>query len=160
MKWSELGEIQRNALVAEKVMGWQWIPYTFYDAAPPDDQLWLLPDGQSVACLTSGEWTYYLDEPEIYPEGSVFPLPHKDNRHIPYWIPRYTTSMDAAWLVVEKILDKVVFTSEVGDWSNESKYVVITFGRTLSQDEIRTAAATMPEAICIAALKTVGVEIG
>lgn len=30
-------------------------------------------------------------------------------------LPHYTTSMDAAWLVVEKILDKVVFTCEVGD---------------------------------------------
>lgn len=83
----------------------------------------------------------------------------KDGLPVGGSLPHYTTSMDAAWLLVEKMLDKVVFTCEVGDWGNESKYVVITFDRTPAQNEIRTAASTMPEAICLAALKVVGYEI-
>jgi hypothetical protein len=75
-------------------------------------------------------------------------------------LPAYTTDMTAAWLVVEKMLEKVVFTCEVGDSvSNESKYVVIAFDRTPAQNEVRTAAATMPEAICLAAFKAFGIKI-
>lgn len=75
-------------------------------------------------------------------------------------LPAYTTDMTAAWRVVEKMLEKVVFTCEVGDYaSNESKYVVITFDRTPTQNEVRTAATTMPEAICLAAFKAFGIKI-
>lgn len=75
-------------------------------------------------------------------------------------LPAYTTDMAAAWLVVEKMLERVVFTCEVGDYgSNEGKYVAITFDRTSAQNEVRTTAATMPEAICLAAFKAYGIKI-
>lgn len=174
MKWSELSEIQKNALVCEKIFGWQWIPYTYYDAAPPDGQLWLLPDGQSVSKLTPGEWTYYLDEPEVYPEGSPFPLPHKDNRHLPYWIPDYSTSMDAVWSIVEKLAERELFVNfEMHYLKKDRRYdfdrinVNFCFRNTVNTDRYpyRHASAapenlaSMPEAICKAALIAVGVEI-
>lgn len=160
-KWATMRDIQKNALVAEKIMGWQWVPYTFYDAAPPDDQLWLLPDGQSVTRLTSGEWTYYLDEPEVYPENSPFPLPHKDNRHLPYWIPPYTTSMDEAWEVLQAMSAR---------YNAQAEFVDEPFAQFVDEllpnsgGEIWTAWKCMatevakwtPESICIAALRACG----
>jgi hypothetical protein len=154
--WSKMSDIQRNACIAEKVMGWQWIAYAFYDAAPPDDQLWLLPDGQSVARLTSGEWTYYLEEPEVYPEGSPFPLPHKDNRHLPGWIPDYSTSMDAACTIPAHPsffgANTEIVCVPKGYWR-----CCVDFHQR--GKEYHGFADTPAEAVCIAFLRAVGVEI-
>lgn len=174
MKWSELSEIQRNALVCEKIFGWQWISYTYYDAAPPDDQLWLLPDGQSASKLTPGEWTYYLDEPEVYPEDSLLPLPHKDNRHLPYWIPDYSTSMDAAWQILAHLKEHKQFVNfaihcDKADrrFDYDRIAINICFRNTVNVDRYPYHHSTikvetldeMPEAICKAALMAVGVEL-
>lgn len=162
MKWSEMREIQKNALIAEKIFGWQWIPYTFYDAAPPDDQLWLLPDGQVVSDLTPGEWTYYEEDEQGHIIG---------NRYIPYWIPHYTTSMDAAWQVLTHLKERELFVNFAIHCDKKDRrldfdriVVNICFHNTINVDRypynhstVRIEALDeMPEAICKAALIACG----
>lgn len=159
MKWDELTSIQKNALVAEKVEGWQWIPFDFDDVYPMKDQLWLLPDALATHDLTPGEWTWYLEEEQIYPEGSLFPLPHKDKRIIPTWLPYYTESMNAAWEIVEKLYEQYNVQTYM-DSGLLDKYEVNVFVR----DDVKLAGSggsdtSMSEAICKAALRVYGVKI-
>jgi hypothetical protein len=159
MKWDEMTDIQQNALVAEKVMGWQWIPFDFDDAYPMKDQLWLLPDALSTHDLSPGEWTWYQEEEQVYPEGKLFPLPHKDNRIVPSWLPYYTKSMNDAWQIVEKLgenLDIRLYMEE----GFSGKYCVNIWkrdgGRIVGHEHSNTS---MPDAICKAALKACGVQV-
>jgi hypothetical protein len=141
-------------------MGWQWIAYAFYDAAPPDDQLWLLPDGQSVARLTPGEWTYYLEEPEVYPEGCPFPLEHKDNRILPAWIPDYTTSMDGCWAIVQHVRQHFIYSKRRRFWEEAQRIIS-------ARIKMKNGLVAWPDAIfflesdipALAALRVLGVEI-
>lgn len=153
IKWADLTELQRSALVAEKVLGWQWIAYDYHDSSMKG-QLWLLPDGESVTNLRPGEWTSYLEEEQIYPDGSPFPLPRQDNRHLPVWLPHYSTNIEDAWEVVEHMkkrasmiylpdLDSQIAQASI--WANSEFHL--------------GCATTMPEAICIAALKAVGLQV-
>jgi len=131
--WEEMGERERDALVAEKVMGQ---PVTC------EEELDFVEDGSFLEC-------------PVCRATSTIQESMKNERiaHMRGDIPHYTTMMSDAWTVVERMLDKVVCTCEVGNRANESTYVIITFDRTLSQYKRRTSASTMPEAICIAALK-------
>lgn len=155
IKWSELTPIQKNALIAEKVMGWEWIDYDYRDVSQKG-QRWLLPDLEGIAYLAPGEWLYYQDEPEVYPKGSVFPERHKDNRYVPAWIPNYIDDMNAAWLIFKAMSDAhqqgridfeqlAQFANMIGQrWE---RYVDLLVDWPTAED------------ICIDALRACGVEI-
>lgn len=160
MKWDEMTDIQQNALIAEKVMGWQWIPFDFHDAHPMKDQLWLLPDALSTHDLSSGEWTWYMEEEEVYPEGKLFPLPHKDNRIVPAWLPGYTTDMNDAWQIVEKLGEKLFDIRLYREEGFTAKYCVNIWKRDDGTLAGRGRSdISMPDAICKASLMAMGVKI-
>ena len=117
-----------DALVAEKVMGWTW-------------------DGKTA-------WS---------PTGSRLWMVRKD----PYWwLPYYSTDIAAAWEVVEKLvlLENCQLTRNTkGEWAGENGLYAVT---RLCHDPIGSIGElkrvslgegeTMPHAIALAALKTVG----
>lgn len=131
-----------DALVTEKVMGWQWFKMDTQGLAVGIDHPWantrsLRPD------KSNGVWTLVasLDLPM-----------HFDNRCIPH----YSTNIAAAWLVVEN-LNKREWRVEIAHTVNSGVDVVIAkweeghFG-----GEFAEWAETAPLAICRAALKAVG----
>ena len=75
----------------------------------------------------------------------------------PYWDePKYSTDIYSAWLVVEKLAGEqgpysVVMNNNDGDW-------VVHFWNG-DRHDLYANADTAPMAICLAALKAVGVEI-
>lgn len=153
MKWSKLTALQRNALVCEKVFGWQWIAYNFYDTIACDNQLWLfLPNGEAIAELSPGEWTYYEEDAE----GSIV-----GNRYLAYIIPDYSTSMDAAMDIItsHKFMKVELDYSEgwVDDTTRWQVYSCIV--HPYNGEVIGIIANTMNDALCLAALKAVGMEI-
>lgn len=115
-KWSEMSTVERDALVAEKVMGWKDDPYH-----------------------PSIYWQ--MDEAHFRSKEEFSPL----------------TSISAAFEVVEKMIEsghcvKIDFNAG-GSWQVEFQ----DFG---PGGEIHAAQADeLPEAICLTALKAVGVEI-
>lgn len=128
MRWNDLSDLHKNTLIAEKIFGWQWIFYNFYDVSSIKNQLWLLPDGESVANLKPGEWTWYLEEEKVYPEGSYFPLPHKDNRILaPGMMPNYIECVETALQVAEKAQERFAhaFLTIRSNVIGEYKYSVI-----------------------------------
>lgn len=68
-------------------------------------------------------------------------------------IPDYTTDISAAWEVVEKMQEHSVYVTDVAYFPADKKQWTFQFGIN------RAYASTMPEAICKAALKAVGVDI-
>lgn len=133
MKWSELSARERDALVAEKVMGWSRIstPKAFgvteeHLRAPGK------PQKPNTVC-------------EFITGTLVAPcLPGER-------IPRYSSEIAAAWEVVEKLVTRLYvfsFHSREGQW-------LASFGSHTMEGKSAVAA----EAISIAALKACGVEI-
>lgn len=96
MHYSALSLLQQNALVAISVAGWQWVEWDFEDCSLKE-QRWLLPCVAARHDLTSGEWRWYVEEEEVWLEGSVFPLPHTDTRVVPGWFPTYFEHLESAW---------------------------------------------------------------
>lgn len=153
--WPNLTPIQKNAVIAEKIMGWQWIPFDFDDVYPMTGQLWLLPDPTATSDITNGEWTWYIEEEEVWPKGSISPLPHKDKHILPIWIPHYISDMDGTITVLRTVTKR-------NDVDLEELYDAI-WGD--AWDDLTPLEATeavcqwTPEQICIAALKAVGCTI-
>lgn len=161
MNWKEMTTLQRNALIAENLFGWEWIPYDFYDCSLKD-QIWLLPDGQSVADLKPGEWTWYLEEEAIFPEGSLFPLEHKD-KHILVDMPNYIGSMDTAMSVVRQMNESD--SPDYPDFATYARFIEELekiVGSNLIFDlfycDLEGDHLT-PERICLAALRARGVTV-
>jgi hypothetical protein len=142
MKWAEMTPEQKDALVAEKVMGWQWVPAERFAPNAKKGTSWLLPEGGLLAVKSDvgAEW-------KLIGDGRYMPR---------YWIPRYTASMDAAWLVVEKMKESDQTLYELfieallrfTDALEAGVNILIHFMRNLT-----------PEHICLAALNAVWVEI-
>jgi len=111
-----------DALVAEKVMGLKVIRRPW-----PDD-----PD-----------WDEYF---EVHPNGEIREHMNGD------WVcvRQYSTSIEAAWEVMEKLRKEVALTIHpenlFGGW-------LVYIDR-----EIRVVSESAPHAICLAALKAVGAE--
>lgn len=138
MKWSEMTPRERDALVAEKVMGLNKEDYySDYDK--------LSSQKQNVISRGQG-W---------------FPEPLKN----------YSTDIKAAWEVVEKLTSekwlafKVLQRPSRADaneaWTKGLKAVVeiIFGGQGVNGPPLTVKASSAPEAICLAALRVVGVEI-
>jgi hypothetical protein len=104
--WAEMTPRQRDALVAEKVMGWAKIEYS---------------DG------TVGFW---------------------------WKVPHYTTDIAAAWAVVEKMRECGINYS-VHNYGDGHECV---FDKEMVVFE-RVSSSSAPEAICLAALRALGVDV-
>jgi hypothetical protein len=112
IKWSELSPRERDALVAEKVMGFNKSDLDF------------------------------MGEIHVEKDGIHRELPH------------YTTDIAAAWEVVEK-LNCQGYRVEIVCGSQGDTYVTFVIGGI----RCRVDCYNLKEAICLAALKAVGVEI-
>lgn len=126
-----------DALVAEKVMGWvsvskehHWNYVRGYPAGWPDEYSGLPPDG-------------YTGDDEF----------RRDYRKIH----AYSSSIADAWLVVEKLKETKGRVSV--DWFEDTIgyrwHVYVGEG----DEQSVVGAETAPHAICLAALKAVGVEV-
>lgn len=138
--WAEMSPRERDALVATEVIG---------EPAPPvptdNDGLvaaGILADWHRTSNMSpGGSWTLTTSG---YDSGD----------HL-LWEPRpYSTDIAAAWQVVEKMADRWYVTVEGirGHW--EAELVHHDVARP-----IRDSAVTAPEAISLAALRAVGVEV-
>ena len=70
-----------------------------------------------------------------------------------YWIPKYSTDIAAAWMVVEKLKGLEPELS----WSDEDHCWFVHFQK--SRPSICPFGITAPHAICLAALKAIGHEL-
>lgn len=151
--YTELTRIQRNALIAQHIEGWQWIPYDFHDSCLTG-QIWLLPDTLGTLQLTSGEWTYYLEEEEVYPDDSPFPLPHQDKRYVPGWLPGYFESLELAFDVASRYF--LAMNLQKHESLGLTEYAANVFGGIYGGALVKSRNS-MKEAICLAMLKARGV---
>lgn len=137
--------------IAEKVLGWRWLTGRLAGGSIwNEEQQWLLPADMILADVPKGVWTYYTDTP--------------DGRFTLITVPRSSSDMGAAWQVVERLLAgdspwarwKLSFGleySSVVDWVAD-----FTPRRNHPQardyEALRASAVLAPEAICLAALRT------
>lgn len=139
IKWSELTSDQRDGLMTEKVFRWQWIPAGRYGPHVKEGTNWLLPENglSGIKSDLSAGWIT-IAEDRLIPRN---------------WIPHYTTSLDAAWLIVEKMKEDGRNNGLFVQWQYHLAYL---YGRPSYRDTLYDLNA---ESICIAALKACGVEV-
>lgn len=101
-----------DALIAEKVMGWERLEKILHPPGPYEMNAW----------------------------GNM--------------IPHYSTDIDAAWEVVEKMHSMRLQTSII----TTEKGVSVTIDEFYCHSPDETIAETAPHAICLAALKALGEE--
>ena len=155
MKWSEMSARERDILVAENVMG-------FAPVRPLD-----LVGTTSEILHEDGAW-YYKDDGERDTEG----VWHRHPDALPCWTPesRYTTSIAAAWEVVEKMrtsdFDCTFGVCSDGAWAkffhyteSEGDYERGGHASVDPRDANEDWEATTCLAICEAAASAKGVEI-
>lgn len=143
--WAEMTARERDALVAEHVMGWRWVKVTPDKAFYGDDAIklggfWL--DGTCSVNTTRADGT-----PNC---------------------PHYSTNIAAAWEVVERMgsLGWVVEVRVFPEGSPQGPKRLATawkeeicFGELERSEGIQVVGITVPEAICFVALKATGLEI-
>lgn len=149
--WTALTELQKNATIAEKIMGWKWVSWDYYAAYPTRNQQWLLPSTLDTKKVTPGNWVWYTGESIDAISSIVFPQEHQDKRIVPVWLPRYTTDMNDAWDIVDKI-DRRILLGRTEDR---------TYWVNFANEGLKgpTSASTPQEAICIDALRILGYEV-
>ena len=133
-----------DTLVAEKVMGLQLMRWTNH---PTFEPVVIRGDGRCNRC----GWPLF-DNPEkgcTAENCSMRPMPDYPR------IPDYSTSIAAAWEVVEKVqlFNSLALAQQDGTW--EKPWAVIEQGE---DGDMISEAVTAPLAICLAALKAVGYE--
>lgn len=114
-----------DALAAEKLFEWRWLPW-FGNT----EQLILVPDES------------YFHSSEIW------------GRNILHFVPKYSTDIASAWLIVDKFDNP--HTSVVIETYSDGWCCRIIKS---SPEIFQSLAKTAPIAICLAALKTVGAEV-
>lgn len=119
-----------DALVAEKVMGWCWIENDVGQES-------LQPPIEEYAYLSRNHPVFWADD--------------KGYTEI---MPKYSTNIADAWQVVEKLRETHWIQVEVGTLNICD---IGEYGKGCST--IQEVADTIPLAICLAALKAVGVEL-
>ena len=143
--WNAMSPRERDALVAEKVMGRE--PRTTWIATN---------DGGKSCCAstsTRGPWRDRADLAEWLEDQQAKGY-HRDYE-IAKWEshPRYTTDIAAAWEVVEKMhgdgRDVWISYFEEGDIQVQVD----------SADAHLGSPASAPETICLAALRAMGVDV-
>jgi hypothetical protein len=121
-----------DALIAKKVMGWTKVKTDDPKLGP--------------------NFVMAYGVPPTYAEQIALQGTGEGRNHVP----RYTTSMAAAWQVVEKLNCHIVLTVDPADI--KPRYAVVYLeGRKLRNGDAQ--GETMPRAICLAALRRVGVEV-
>jgi Phage ABA sandwich domain len=131
--WKALTPEQRNRLIATKVMDWTEQPCDL--DAHPEMELAIYSDG-FACCPRCGVYDHIGSlEHDIIPP------------------PPYSTSMDAAWLIVEKRKGAVLDAT----YKHDRLLCRATFCTVEAVHE--AYGVTMQEAVCIAALHAVGVEV-
>lgn len=137
IRWAEMSPEQRDELVHEKVMG---RPLTCNEPIVARE-VGLARKFYLLNCPVCG----HLGHSDEVPATNV----HRNNEEAP----AYTTSIDAAWQLVERF-----GSAELKKWPNVRRYEdkpyscsIATRGKTFSE-----WSATPQEAICLAALKAVG----
>lgn len=150
LRWSEMSERERDTLVATHVFGWKPIPCPEQGESWDDAQLNYNETYRYWYCCHCliGENAYTGEAVE-----DVWPLIQHQPTNPPL---AYTTDMNAAWQVVERF-----GAAEVRKWPNVRRYEdkpyscsIATHGQTFSE-----WGKTPAEAICLAALRAVGVTI-
>jgi|SRR5882762_4291372 len=153
MKWDELSAEQRDRLVHEKVMG--------HAAVCPGK---LIASHVKVPSRAGGTaysyWQIACDTCELVGySDSEDNIPKEHPPKVD--VPKYSTDMNAAWKIVEKLyeqFDMCIFM----DAGYPYKYGITAYKREVNTSikvgygYSKTSAS---EAICLAALKVVGVEI-
>lgn len=125
-----------DALVAEKVMGMWREPWN----DEPDHWWQRHSDGTSkmhASVKLLGAWTCHSNS-----------------------LPKFSTKLDAAWLVVEEMRRKGWATGiEALVVEPGPSYYAVVCGRGSSDGAIHVRDESAPRAICIAALRALGVEV-
>lgn len=139
MKWNEMNPEDRNVLVHQLVMG------KTVEACDSRNR-----QATVMRCETCG---YEWGERDIDLQG-YGPMAMCDRHDIP--IPRYSESMDAAWLVIEHITKPPTTLAE----SERAAGTRFMFWFNLHQADLwADTAQDAASAICLAILKSVGVDI-
>jgi hypothetical protein len=137
MKWEEMTARQRDVLVAEKVMGWQWWHWVVTN------------DGELVQALFAPS-----DDTSWIGERHLGKREHA--RIFESTTPRYTTDIAAAWQVKTALTEQ----GYVFYFDTESGPSACFRGQDQDYDEMGYSDAfTDSEAICLAALRAKGVEV-
>jgi hypothetical protein len=135
-----------DALVAEKVTGWERKRPSHCEKPEIDEA------GQGWAGCSYCGWTGNWGEADG---------PHWDIRG--YFPKPYSTSIAAAWELVDVVQTKLRFhrleLCSPDPAINYRVAVFSKFGHKASEEEL-SEGDTAPEAICLAALKAVGYEMG
>lgn len=140
-----------NAMVAERVMQWMW---------KRDQRIWR---AGPLKGQTSGEPYRYLVPPDSMFRDHT-PWDGKEQCEIStdfHSVPAYSTDISAAFLVVEKMQERLgkgwVFSLDSSDgkcsqpmWCARFRYFVDSSDGYCAQDD------SLPRAICLAALKALG----
>jgi hypothetical protein len=119
-----------DRLVAEKVMGWRLKSFA---GAGGGFSAWLNDEGQLVRYETDCTLQAQPDE---------------------FWRP--TVNIADAWLVVEKL--KIVVIPQAGDPPKDMQYLAEIYRQPFGNN-CEAFAETAPLAICLAALKAIGVDV-
>jgi len=130
-----------DALVAEKVMGCKWGEFHNTPDEPgrwEDHKFLVDPDGNKVAVRWKTKNLLTWDMCHYWPSRPLRP---------------YSTDIAAAWEVVEKFISEGVSIYRDDRQPSKGKWYAL-FG-----DGCGVEADTVPLAICLAALKAVGVEV-
>ncbi|MFE4202092.1 BC1872 family protein [Aneurinibacillus aneurinilyticus] len=85
----------------------------------------------------------------IHADEDLWILDDSQELHVSYPVPHYSTNIADAWQVVEKFKECDLQKHESGNYT-----CYITLYKTYESD-----AETAPLAICLAALKAIGVEV-
>lgn len=143
MKWTELSEQERDVLVASKVMRWQPKPC---DLEETDEELTLYGSGD-VCCPRCGAYGHI----NAFEHGTIPP-------------PHYTTSMDVAWQVLQKVLDDSKGYAQMTLYHTGGYLALRIHMQDGDKDRFLPPVhvedeMSAPKILCIAALRAVGVEI-
>lgn len=127
-----------DVLIAEHIFGW-----AFYESK---HGYWSArtPDGEYHTSFTP----YYdsADGEQVTPEKS-------DIREIPY----YSNEIEAAWAIESKVDDRVAYAWALAERIGISRYDINRGG--LGEEEIFQIAFASPMDRCVAALRSVGIEV-
>ena len=143
IKWSALTPVQRNELIAERVMGAQRVP------CPDQGQhynLTLNVVQNYWRCGTCGARSQGGNDMQ-FEHVQVFDCP------------KYSESLDDAWKIVEGgiFLEVFIHSLEVrSDGRSQRRYVCNVDHKGLY---VGATGQTAPHALCIAALRAIGLEV-
>lgn len=136
-----------DTLVAERVMGWQWMKRVGQNRA------WLFPP-DSVDGDTGEEGIF--GEPIVVRDHIVGPFEPYDSqarKESGSDVPRYSSSVEAAMEVIEKMRDRLDWRLDTANGQRCIGWQVVVL---LGSYIVATARSkSLPEAICHAALKAV-----